>query len=38
VEQGIAVHDPQRHRSLAFVYGFDPKSDHRTLVHSSSKL
>ena len=24
VEQGIAVHDPQQHRSLAFVHGLDP--------------
>ncbi len=24
VEQGIALHDPQQHRSLAFVHGIDP--------------
>jgi predicted ATPase len=24
VEQGIAIHDPQQHRSLAFVHGLDP--------------
>jgi class 3 adenylate cyclase/predicted ATPase len=24
VEQGIAFHDPQQHRSLAFLYGLDP--------------
>jgi TOMM system kinase/cyclase fusion protein len=23
-EQGIALYDPQQHRSLAFLYGFDP--------------
>ena len=24
-EQGLAVYDPQQHRSLAFRYGLDPK-------------